>query len=75
MSKGRSKALSSYFCPYRALRFFLRATQGVALGYGLLWAFSPHLLNSKVKPVSETPALTRVIEVSLGSAIQRIVEV
>ena len=47
--KGRSRKTSSYFCPYRALPFLLLITQGVALGYGLHWAFSPHLLNPKLE--------------------------
>ena len=38
-----------YFCPFRAELHCLQDTQGVALGYEQHWAFSPFILNPKLK--------------------------
>ena len=42
------------FCSFRASSHIAMHTQGVAslaLGYGLHWAFSPPLLNQKLKVI------------------------
>ena len=33
----------------QSVSFLLNSTQGVALGYGIHWAFSPSILNPKVE--------------------------
>ena len=63
--KGRSRNTSSYFCPYRASLFLSLITQGVALGYGIHWAFSPFKFNPRLELLTRQPVnlLTRLLNI------------